>query len=55
LISDRPVTHTSDNTQYSQQTDINDLDGNRTRNPSKRAAADPQAPAATGIGLNKTI
>ena len=31
-----------DNTQRSQETDINFPGGNRTRNPSKRAAADPR-------------
>jgi len=31
-----------DNTQNSQETDINAPDGIRTRNPSKRAAANPR-------------
>ena len=41
-----------DKTQHSQETDINYHDGIRTRNPSKRMAADPRLNrAATGIGL----
>jgi len=31
----------ADNTQHSKETDICDLGGIRTRNPSKRATADP--------------
>ena len=38
--SDRPAAETH-NTQHSQETDIHALDGIRTRNPSKRAAAEP--------------
>ena len=41
-----------DNTQHSQETDIHAPCGIRTRNPSKRAAADPSLrPRAAGIGI----
>jgi hypothetical protein len=41
--SDQPDAETStDNTQHSQKTDIHASGGIRTRNPSKRAAADPR-------------
>jgi hypothetical protein len=38
--SDQPDAEASDNTQHSQETDIHSAGGIRTRNPSKRAAAD---------------
>ena len=38
------------NTQHSQETDIHAPGGIRTRNPRKRAAADPRLSATTGIG-----
>ena len=40
--SDRPVAETADNTQHSQDTDIHTSGGIRTRNPKKRAGADPR-------------
>jgi hypothetical protein len=42
LTSDRPVAQTFDNAQHLQETDIHYPGGIRTRNPSKRAAADPR-------------
>jgi hypothetical protein len=41
--SDRPVAETPDKTQHSQETDIHVPGGIRTRNSSKRAAADLSA------------
>ena len=38
--------HRPDNTQHSKETDIHDLDGIRTRNPSKGAAVDPKSDRA---------
>jgi hypothetical protein len=40
--SDQPDAENSDNTQHSQQADIHTAGGIRTRNPSKRVAADPR-------------
>ena len=44
------------NTQHAQQTDINAPGGIRTRNPSKRAVADPRIRphASTGTGPDRT-
>jgi hypothetical protein len=49
--SDQPDEDTSDNTQQSQQTCFHVIGGIRTRNASKRAAADR---AAIGIGRTAT-
>jgi len=41
-MGDQPDAETSDNSQHSQQTNINAPGGIRTRNPSKQAVADPR-------------
>jgi hypothetical protein len=50
-MSEQPDAQTStcNNTQQSQETDINAAYGIQTRNPSKQVVADPHA--ATGIGM----
>jgi hypothetical protein len=61
IITISPMRKTvRDNTRHPQQTNLHPSGGIRTRNPSKRAAADPRLTlplhlGATGLALKKAI